>query len=123
MDKKKQKITMGTTRSYPEPQPQQPQSQHEQQRQVKTRGPYSKTCLQGKYEIANNIITWKNTVVKADIQTFEDLGAGWARDRTRVMYCGKPIENADPVSFRVNTENRCFASDRLRSYYRGKLIT
>ena len=44
-------------------------------------------------------------VMHADIQSFKDLGWGYAKDRDNVYLDGRVLENVDPSTFRLKTHS------------------
>ena len=51
-----------------------------------------------------------------DIQTFEVLGAGWAKDANHVWHCDKIVKNTDVNSFHINQHG--VAVDKNKVYIR-----
>jgi len=55
-----------------------------------------------KYEIDHGrVIYSEDVVMQVDVQTFVDLGCGYAKDRYNVYLDGRVLENVDPATFRL----------------------
>ena len=66
-------------------------------------------------------------VIHADMQSFKDLGFGYAKDRYNVYMNGRVLENVDPSTFRLKEQSgrRQHGKDREelemhRGYYKTK---
>ena len=80
------------------------------------------------YEIDRGRVYFgEELVAYADIQSFKDLGFGYAKDRHNVYMDGRVLENVDPSTFRLKAHNshRHPGKDReepkvLKGYYKTK---
>ena len=72
------------------------------------------------YEIIGNKVYYNGVAVSnASAHSFKDLGWGYAKDSSRVYYCGKKLTN-DPSRFKALTDG--YAMDSFDVYYFGKKI-
>ena len=72
------------------------------------------------YEIVGNKVYYNGVLVSnASAHSFKDLGWGYAKDSSRVYYCGKKISN-DPTRFKALADG--YAMDAFDVYYFGKEI-
>jgi hypothetical protein len=72
------------------------------------------------YEIVGTKVYYNGAVVSnASAHSFKDLGWGYAKDSSRVYYCGKKLSN-DPTRFKALTDG--YAMDTFDVYYFGKKI-
>ena len=72
------------------------------------------------YEIVGNKVYYNGVLVSnASAHSFKDLGWGYAKDGSRVYYCGKKLTN-NPSRFKALTDG--YAMDSFDVYYFGKKI-
>ena len=59
-----------------------------------------------KYEVDNGRVYFGNELLEhVDVQSFVDLGLGYAKDRFSVFMKGKVLENVDPSTFRLKKKS------------------
>ncbi|WP_219006927.1 DKNYY domain-containing protein [Aquimarina litoralis] len=75
----------------------------------------------GLVKIDDQIYYQSNIIENADIATFEEIEAGYTKDKNAVYFLGKVIEGADTNTFRYNTSSYTF-SDKNHIYEIGKIV-
>lgn len=80
------------------------------------------TTVSGEYRVADGVVTFDGVVVDgADAPSFEALKAGYAKDRRRAYYLGKPISGAlGGRHFRYVGDD--YATDGQRTYFKGREV-
>ncbi len=63
-----------------------------------------------------SLVYFGKVIGKTDRESIESLGNSYAKDRTQVFYMDKPIENADPASFKI-IDQSSYSSDKSRVYF------
>lgn len=82
-----------------------------------------------RYEIDNGRVYFANELIEhIDVQSFVDLGLGYAKDRFNVYVKGKVLENVDPATFRLKKRSarQNVGVDKeeltaLRGYFKTKM--
>ena len=71
---------------------------------------------------AGHVFYFADQIVDDDAASFRPLDGPYASDAQRAYWMGKPIEGAQPGTFRVlNADFECSA-DQQRAYYRNTAI-
>ncbi len=74
------------------------------------------------YSRDKNRAYWKTIAVSDSPDSFQILGANYSKDNSQVYYCAKPIEGADPASFRLTDKVTGRAEDENYEYKLGRKI-
>lgn len=89
--------------------------------QIRKEGSYlgSKYCYTYTYRIKDGIIYYKDVKLVADPKTFETINCALGKDKNKVFYKGKLIEQSDAATFEV-ISYLGWQKDKFRIYYCGK---
>ncbi|MGE5698096.1 MAG: DKNYY domain-containing protein [Candidatus Sericytochromatia bacterium] len=84
--------------------------------------PASFRVLRGAYATDDQSVFYFTDKLTAEVASFRALHGPYASDARNVYWMGKPIPDADPVTFRVlNADFECSA-DHTHAYYRQSVI-
>ena len=105
-----------------------------QQEQYKFGGYNNKDKPRPGYFIQGENVYYNGSTINVDIQSFEKLGYGYAKDKNKVFYKGLVISNANPKKFITINRNELYkyknvlkynsvlGKDNHGFYLKGKLI-